>query len=195
MELIVNTTQHKSPSFQGLGPVDLGIMKAVQKGLPLVARPYQHIANQLGIDEDTVVARLRALQETGIVKRFGVVLRHHELGYRANAMVVWDIPDTDIREIADTLLRFPFVTLCYQRPRRLPDWPYNLFSMIHGKSRESVLENIELIREQLAPHKIDYKVLFSKRRFKQRGAVYFDNMKSESAPAISVVNPATATAK
>ncbi len=175
MELVVNTTTLDDIPQHGLGSVDLDIIKAVQNGLPLVSRPYRHIADQIGIDENTVVDRLRALQDAGVVKRFGVVLRHHELGYRSNAMVVWNVTDSEVQQFTDTLLHFPFITLCYRRPRRLPDWPFNIFSMIHGKDRQSVLENIDSICKQLGPTEVDYKVLFSKRRFKQRGAVYFEN--------------------
>ena len=108
----------------------------------------------------------------GAIKRFGVVVRHHELGYRANAMCVWDIPDDKVDSIGQNIARKPPVTLCYRRPRRLPDWPYNLFCMIHGKERSVVITQIEKIVEELKLHHLPRSVLFSGRRFKQRGAYY-----------------------
>ncbi len=102
----------------------------------------------------------------------GIVVRHHELGYTANAMVVWDVPDGQVEAIGEQLGAQPCVTLCYQRPRRLPDWPYNLFCMIHGRDRDRVLGTIEQMLGTLALQEISHKVLFSGRRFKQRGARY-----------------------
>ena len=155
--------------------IDLGIMRSVQNGIPLVPRPYQCIGEHLGVEEDEVIARLQQLIDSGIIKRYGVILRHHELGYQSNAMVVWNVPDEDVKKYADKIISFPFVTLCYRRPRRLPHWPYNLYSMIHGKDRQNVLMKVEKIHSQMDSCQIDYDVLFSKRRFKQRGAIYLNN--------------------
>jgi len=94
------------------------------------------------------------------------------LVYRANAMTVWNIPDEVVSELGICMGQFDFVTLCYRRPRRLPDWPYNLFTMIHGKDRDDVLANIQLLAERCSLSDIEHEVLFSKRRFKQRGAIY-----------------------
>jgi DNA-binding Lrp family transcriptional regulator len=110
--------------------------------------------------------------DAGIIKRLGVVVRHHELGYRANAMVVWDVPDARVEQIGRRLGDIDCVTLCYQRPRRLPDWPYNLFSMVHGQDRDDVLACIGRLVEALGLGDIPHAVLFSGRRFKQRGACY-----------------------
>ena len=118
------------------------------------------------------MARFWMLQNLGVIKRFGVVVRHHELGYRANAMVVWDIPDERVRDIGQQLGDFAFVTLCYRRPRRLPVWPYNLFTMIHGRDREQVLARVEELVQACGLGDVARDVLFSQRRFKQRGARY-----------------------
>ena len=130
------------------------------------------IAEDLGADEETVIEVVRDLQARGVIKRFGVVVRHHELGFHANAMVVWDIPDESVRDTAGRLARDPAVTLCYRRPRRLPKWPYNLFCMIHGQDRRSVLNKISALRRAAGIQALPYCVLFSRRRFKQRGARY-----------------------
>lgn len=142
----------------------------LQEGLPLVARPYQHIAQQLGTNEQAVIEKIAELKKRGLIKRFGMILRHHKLGYTANCMMVWDIPDQDIDHIAQLLSAEPAVTLCYQRPRR-DNWPFNLFCMIHGKERAQVQQQIE---SMIKKHQLNYphKLLFSTRQFKQRGARY-----------------------
>jgi siroheme decarboxylase len=148
------------------------VIHAIQGGLPLTPRPFALIAERLGTDEETVLDSVRDLRVRGIVKRFGVVVRHHELGFRANAMVVWDVPDESVDVIARRLAEDPAVTLCYRRPRRLPSWPYNLFCMIHGRDRRGVQERISTLRHASGIHELPYCVLFSRRRFKQRGARY-----------------------
>lgn len=148
------------------------LIEAIQGGLPLVARPYQAIAERIGTTEAAVIAQLGDLLERGIIKRLGVVVRHHELGYRANAMVVWDVPDNQIDHIGRLLGDQDCVTLCYRRPRRLPDWRYNLFCMVHGQDRSEVLACIARMRTALGLDDIPHEVLFSGRRFRQRGARY-----------------------
>ena len=148
------------------------LIDAIQNGLPLVPRPYLDIAERLGCSENEVIDQLRDLLDNGIIKRLGIVIRHHELGYRANAMVVWDVPDARVDRVGVQLGDQDCVTLCYQRPRRLPDWPYNLFCMVHGRDRSDVLACIDRIAEALDIDAIPHAVLFSGRRFKQRGARY-----------------------
>lgn len=151
---------------------DLVLLQAVEDGLPLVPRPFAELGARLGMPEGEVMARFWMLQNLGVIKRFGVVVRHHELGYRANAMVVWDIPDERVTELGRQLGSFSFVTLCYQRPRRLPVWPYNLFTMIHGRDRDQVLARVAELVQACGLDDIPHDVLFSRRRFKQRGARY-----------------------
>ena len=153
------------------GP-DRRLVAALEGGLPLAPRPYAALADTLGMTEAEVLQRLAALQAEGTISRFGVVVRHHELGYRANAMVVWDVPDAQVEDAGTRLAALPFVTLCYQRPRRPPRWPYNLFCMIHGKSRGEVLNQVAEAAERAGLNERPRAVLFSKRRFKQRGARY-----------------------
>jgi len=151
---------------------DLALLRAVEDGLPLVPRPFAELGARLGMPEGEVMARFWMLGKLGVIKRFGVVVRHHELGYRANAMVVWDIPDERVGEIGPRLGSFDFVTLCYRRPRRLPVWPYNLFTMIHGRDRDQVLARVAELVESCGLGEVAHQVLFSRRRFKQRGARY-----------------------
>ena len=151
---------------------DCQLIAAIQGGLPMEPRPYAVVAEKIGMSEEQVIARVGEMQESGVIKRMGVVVRHHELGYVANAMVVWNVPDERMDEVGNALGSQPCVTLCYQRPRRLPEWPYNLFCMIHGRSREGVLSLIERMIDGLGLQDIEHQVLFSGRRFKQRGARY-----------------------
>jgi len=150
----------------------MALIQAIQDGIPLSSRPYAEIGQRLGIPEAEVISRIGRLREMGIIKRFGVVVRHHELGFRYNAMVVWDVPDDQVQAVGRCIGQFDFVNLCYRRPRRLPHWRYNLFSMIHGRDRDDVLANIEHIIKSCRLEHIPHEALFSKRRFKQRGARY-----------------------
>lgn len=162
--------------------IDKRLLRALADGLPLVSRPYAAMAARVGLAEDEVIRRLGRLIADGVVRRLGIVVRHRELGYRANAMVVWDVPLDEIAEAGERAAAYPFVTLCYERPRRLPDWPYNLYCMIHGKDRAAVQAQIKTLNWQAGMARYPQAVLFSRRRFKQRGA-RFD---PQTAPAREV---------
>jgi DNA-binding Lrp family transcriptional regulator len=157
-------------SPQPLGADDQALMAALQPGLELAARPFAALAARVGRSEAAVLERIGAWLDAGIVKRFGVVVRHHELGYTANAMTVFDVPDDQVAAVGARLAREEGVTLCYRRARHLPEWPYNLYCMVHGRSREEVLPVIERLC-RIAGHPCE--ALFSLRRFKQCGARYF----------------------
>lgn len=151
---------------------ETGLIAAIQDGLPLDSRPYAAIGRAIGMSESEVIERLADLIERGVIRRFGLVLSHRDLGYRANAMVVWDIADDAVSEIGERLAALPYVTLCYRRPRRPPDWPYNLFCMIHGRDRASVEALAEEATTAAGVAGCPRETLFSTRRFKQRGARY-----------------------
>lgn len=155
-----------------LTDLDHQLIALLSEGLPVSPRPYWVLAAALGWEEEEVLARLHALKDGGVIRRMGVIVRHLELGYRANGMVVWDVPDERIATVAPRLAADPRVTLCYRRPRRPPDWPYNLFTMIHGTDRDAVRGAVEALaaREELAD--IPHEILFSTARYKQRGALY-----------------------
>jgi len=140
--------------------------------VPLEARPFLAIAERLGTTEDRVLETLRSWTQRGFIRRFGVIVRHHELGIRHNAMTVWDLPDALASEIGPRMARFPFVTLCYRRRRSPPAWPFNLYCMIHGTSRALVLEQIETLTRELELAAFPREILFSRTCFKQRGAYY-----------------------
>lgn len=161
---------------------DQALITIIQSGLPITATPYADVGKALGMDESEVLSRLQRLNDSNVIKRLGVVVRHHELGYRSNGMIVWNIPDDTVAELGACMGQFDFVTLCYRRPRRLPEWPYNLFTMIHGQDRDDVLKNVQFLIKSCNLDEIDHEVLFSTRRFKQRGAIYH---KTKTNKAIS----------
>lgn len=149
--------------------LDRRLIVATQAGLPLVSRPYDALAGQLGIGADEVKARLAAMLASGVIRRIGAVPNHYALGYTANGMSVWDVADERIDELGAAVGRLPFVTHCYRRPRRLPDWPYNLFAMVHGKSRSEVEGGCAIIRELLGTACRAGDVLYSTRILKKTG--------------------------
>lgn len=149
---------------------DRRLLRALEGGLDLTPRPYARLAGQLGWSEDAVLDRLRALVDRGIISRFGCILRHRRLGYIANAMAVWDVPDAKVDEIARRLARRDEVTLCYRRRRSPPAWRFNLFAMIHGRDRAAVINQIRAAASDTGLGDCPSSILFSKRCFKQSGA-------------------------
>ena len=155
-----------------LDQINRHILNAMENGLDICHNPYAKIAKTVNIDEKILLQRLQQMLDDGILKRMGIVVRHHELGYNANAMIVWDIDDDMVKDIATLIAAEDFITLCYQRPRQLPDWPYNLFCMIHGSKREEVILQKDDMINRLGLGNINHQILFSTRRLKQTGAKY-----------------------
>lgn len=158
---------------------DLHLIAALCGGLTLDGRPYRVLGEAVGLKEDEVISRLSALQQRGVIRRLGVIVRHHELGYHANAMVVWDVPDAEVAEVGRRLGACPEVSLCYRRPRRLPDWPYCLFTMIHGHDRAGVEAILARMADREGVAHYPHEALFSTRRFKQCGARYAPRQAAE----------------
>jgi len=117
---------------------DRRLIVATQAGLALTPRPYHALAEQLGMPVAEVQARLARMLENGVIRRIGAVPNHYALGYVANGMTVWDVADEMIDLLGEQVGRCAFVTHCYRRPRCLPDWPYNLFAMVHAATRAQV---------------------------------------------------------
>jgi DNA-binding Lrp family transcriptional regulator len=148
---------------------DRRLIQATQAGLPLSPRPYHAIAEQLGLDAADVMGRMQRMLDLGIIRRIGAVPNHYALGYRANGMTVWDVADERIDELGARVGQLAFVTHCYQRPRHLPDWPYNLFAMVHGKTREEVEAKANSIAEVLGEASRGNDILYSSRILKKTG--------------------------
>ena len=153
---------------------DYLLLAQIAEGLPICSYPYAIMGEKIGLSEAQVIERLTYLQDRGMIKRLGIIVKHATLGYLANAMIVWRIPEADIDFVAQEMLKFSFVTLCYQRPM-LPEWPYNLYCMIHGKNKVTVENQLAQLIEQCGLETIEKQILFSSRCFKQRGAVYTAN--------------------
>ena len=150
---------------------DRRLVGAIQDGLPLAPRPFAVVAERAGLSETETLRRIGRLLREGVIKRLGVVVRHHELGFRANAMVVFDAPDAGVDTLGEGLARVGPVTLCYRRTRRPPRWPYNLYCMLHGRDRGEVTDQVENLLPA-ALRGLSRAVLFSRRRFRQQGARY-----------------------
>ncbi len=149
--------------------LDRKIITATQAGLPLVKEPYQAIAQQLNIEPQLLKQRMQAMLDNGQIRRIGAVPNHYKLGYKANAMSVWNVPDNKISELGQQLGALNYVSHCYERPRFLPEWPYNLFAMLHGKSKEEVAEKVQLIVTLLGEHCTGYELLYSTKILKKTG--------------------------
>ena len=152
-----------------LDATDRQIIEALQAGLPLVPAPYAAVADQLGIAEDTLTDRLAAMKASGVIRRIAAAPNHYKLGMTANGMTVWDVADDQITELGALIGALPFVTHCYERPRSLPEWPYNLFAMVHGSSREEVEEKRARIKDILGDALRASDVLVSTRILKKTG--------------------------
>jgi len=152
-----------------LDEIDRKIIQATQAGLPLVAEPYQAIAQQLGLTAELVMQRLVLMQADGVIRRIGAVPNHYKLGYRYNGMTVWDVADTHIDRLGAQVAGLNFVSHCYQRPRHLPDWPYNLFAMIHSKTEQEAERQIAVIAAMLGENARQHEVLYSSKILKKTG--------------------------
>jgi len=152
-----------------LDPTDRRIVKATQAGLPLTPAPYAAVAEALALTEAEVIARLASMQERGIVRRIAVAPNHYALGMTANGMSVWDVADDRISELGAQVGALPFVTHCYQRPRALPGWPYNLFAMLHGGSRAEVEAKRDEVAALLGTACRSHDILYSARILKKTG--------------------------
>ncbi|OHC62018.1 MAG: protein nirH [Rhodocyclales bacterium GWA2_65_20] len=152
-----------------LDDIDRRLVVATQAGLPLVPRPYDVLAQQLDLDAADVQARLRRMLADGVIRRIGAVPNHYAIGYTANGMTVWDVADARIDALGAAVGALDCVTHCYRRPRRLPDWPYNLFAMVHSSNRAGVEEKISLIARLLGDACRSHDVLYSSRILKKTG--------------------------
>lgn len=149
--------------------IDRALIVATQDGLPLVPRPYHAVAERLGLVPEEVMRRLEKLLADGVIRRIGAVPNHYAIGWTANGMTVWDVPDEAIDAIGAEVGALDFVTHCYRRPRALPEWPYNLFAMVHGGTREEVLAKAGVIADLLGERVRARDILFSSRILKKSG--------------------------
>jgi len=149
--------------------IDRQIIVATQEGLPLVEQPFDQLGGRLGIDPREVLGRIAVMQAAGIIRRIAAVPNHYMLGYRENGMTVWNVVDEHVRECGGLVGALDFVSHCYQRPRHLPLWPYNLFAMVHGRTRQEVTAQIATIAKLLGEDCRGHEVLYSTRILKKTG--------------------------
>ena len=149
--------------------IDRQIIVATQSGLPICSRPYHTIAQHLGIEPEKVMRRMQDMLAQGVIRRIGAVPNHYKLGFCANAMSVWDVDDQQVAKLGGLIGALDFVSHCYRRPRHLPEWPYNLFAMVHGRSRSEVENKAQEIAMLLGSASRSHDLLYSTRILKKTG--------------------------
>jgi DNA-binding Lrp family transcriptional regulator len=170
-ETEVDATRISEEAAADLGELDRRLLLEIQDGFPLSATPYRDVAAAIDADVGDVVAAVDRLLASGCIKRVGCVVNHVVTGFDSNCMVVWDVPDDDLDDRGEAVGRLPYVTLCYHRPRRpAQDWPYNLFTMIHGRDAEAVDAKVDELATEHLP--VDHERLYSTETLKQTGARY-----------------------
>ncbi|WP_435347712.1 siroheme decarboxylase subunit beta [Haloarchaeobius sp. HRN-SO-5] len=167
----VSATRISEDATGDLSRFDAELLLAIQSGFPLSRTPYGDVAAELDAPVDDVLAGVKRLREAGCIKRVGCIVNHVVTGFSNNCMVVWDVPDEDLDERGLAVGELPYVTLCYHRPRRPEqDWPYNLFTMIHGREERAVDEKVDELASEHLP--FDHERLYSTETLKQTGAQY-----------------------
>lgn len=147
-----------------------GLVRLLQTGLPLVSDPWTELGRHCGYSGEEVLEKVRCWKEDGLIRRFGAFLDHYKRGLPVNAMVVWICPEDRIELVGSSIAALPSVTHCYER-RACQDWPYNLYTMIHGDSSESLEAVIQgIARDNGLP---DYLVLLSKKEYKKTSSRLF----------------------
>jgi DNA-binding Lrp family transcriptional regulator len=150
---------------------DRKLIRQIQGDLPISPTPFQPLARPLGLEEKELLKQVRYLIRRGIIRRFGAILRHQKAGYRGNAMVVWKVPEDQIPPVSRAMVTFPAVSHCYLRPP-FPQWPYNLYTMVHGQSEKDCRLAAQKISKETGLK--DYRLLFSKREHKKSSMRYFE---------------------
>lgn len=160
--------KQSSPS-SSLDAFDRALVEATQAGLPLTEKPYHVIAKKLGSTPEFIMHRMQEMLESGVIRRIGVIPNHYALGWSFNGMTVWDVLDDDVDALGDEVGQLEFVSHCYRRPRNLPEWPYNLFAMIHAKDRAEADQKIAEISRVLGKKCRAHTTLYSTKILKKTG--------------------------
>ena len=147
-----------------LSPAETAVVSELQQDLPLTSRPFDAMAEHVGMRVDEFLDRCRALLDRGVMRRFGTSIRHHSAGFAANAMVCWRVPPPMVEAAGKMVSAFAEVSHCYERQTG-EGWPYNLFAMIHGRTREDCKRTIERIADQSGIE--EYRALFTVKEFKK----------------------------
>lgn len=153
-----------------LGEEERAVIRVLQGDIPICKRPFQVIGQELGIPEGRLISLVRRMKESGIIRRFGATLRHQRVGYRANAMSAWKVPPDKVDEVGRMLAALPQVTHCYER-QASPQWPYNIYAMIHCRDEKTCEDIARLISRRTGIE--DYILLFSSHENKKESMQYF----------------------
>jgi DNA-binding Lrp family transcriptional regulator len=148
-----------------LDEIDHKLLACMEKGINLTNQPFNEIALQLGITPKEVVTRLTKLKEEGVIRRFGASIKPNNIGFSANALVAWKVPEKRVQEIGDYLSKYHEISHCYERKTVLGRWDFNLYTVIHGRKREGVQRLVEEIAEGITIN--EYKILYSTRDLKR----------------------------
>ena len=155
------------------------VILALQRDLEVEPRPFKELADLLGLEEEVVLAAIRSLMEKGYIRRFGATLRHQKSGFEANALVAWKVPEADLPRVGQEMAAQRVVSHCYSR-RPAPAWPYNLYTMVHGRTREECLETAARMARETGLS--DYQVLFSESELKKTTMRYFSSQCNSQLP-------------
>ncbi|MDL1970219.1 MAG: AsnC family transcriptional regulator [Candidatus Desulfofervidaceae bacterium] len=150
--------------------LDKKIIRELQKDLPLEKQPFSQIAKRIGIEEEALLKRIQEFIQSGIIRRFGATIYHNRSGFEANVMVAWKVPEEEVDRVGETMAKFPEVTHCYARVT-FPEWPYNLYTMVHGRNEEECLAVVEKIATATGVK--NYRLLFTEDTFKRATMEYF----------------------
>ena len=153
-----------------LTDLEIKVIKAVQEDIPIVERPYAEMAGRIGISEETFLETVKHLCDRGVIRRLGATLKHQNSGFRANAMIAWRVEEDKVNAVGERMASFPEVSHCYRRDPK-PDWPYNLYTMVHARSEAACLETAHRMAQKTGLH--TFKALFSKRELKKTSMKYF----------------------
>ena len=157
----------------GLSETDKKIILLIQEDIPLKPRPFQEMARKVNMTEEEFIAHIKKLQRRGYIRRFGAHVRHRNAGIEHNALILWVVPEKDVERIGKSLAKIPGVTHCYERPP-FTEKGYNIFTMIHGRSRQDLRRLAELIADRIG---LDtYEMLFSTEEFKKASMKFFQKM-------------------
>jgi DNA-binding Lrp family transcriptional regulator len=153
-----------------LSDLEKKVIRGLQRDLPVCPRPFLEVAQELGLEEEKLTAVIQKLMDQGYIRRFGATIRHRISGFQANAMAAWAVPEAEVARVGALMAAVRQVTHCYER-QISGDWPYNVFTMIHGKTQEEC----EAIAQRMAATTgiRDYALLFSDAELKKTTMRYF----------------------
>jgi siroheme decarboxylase len=159
-----------------LSELEVAAIRVVQDDLPLVERPFAAYGELIGCDESTVLDLLSSFKERKLMRRFAAVMNHRSAGFKANAMGVWAVPDDELEQVGPQMAGFALVSHCYRRPT-YDDWPYSIFTMVHGKNAKDCETTIAAIRDETGID--EYALLWSIKEYKKTRVRYFTDDWSE----------------